>query len=86
MSTRRLSFKTLSKSLATIAPTIKDEEVRDAFAYVADFLHQRHCGINSEECAHVAEAFANKRTKVSKVLQKKLVGSKRQIKVIIKTN
>lgn len=74
--TRLPSYKTLAKALASIAPTIDDTEVRDAFAYVADFLHQRTCAVSSdEECVHIAVAYANGESTVSKALQKKISGS-----------
>jgi hypothetical protein len=82
MATRLPSHKTLSTALASIANTIDDAEVRDAFAYVADFLHQQDCN-GDETCGLIAEAFQPKTTKVGKALQPKLVGSKRQRPVTI---
>jgi hypothetical protein len=63
----------LALKIAKLATKQSDPEVRDAFAYVADFLHLEVCGDTIADCGVIAEGYSDEDTIVGSVLQDKLV-------------
>jgi hypothetical protein len=64
-------YDELSVEIAKLARIQDDPEIRDAFAYVAEFIHNEYSE-HGDSCADVFLAYSDKRTWVSFILGRKM--------------